>query len=101
MYPKSNQKTGDDATILIGAFEDLEYLVEVLNGAWEAFEYRLEQTPNKKDLFMFIEDPVKEDEYECGIVENRDGKAYAFSSDVYAMIMGAYQRYTEEFGHIS
>ncbi len=89
-----------DQSLLIGAWDDLEYLVELLNGAWESVEYRLEKVPGGEDFFLFIEDPIREDEYECGIVERREDEAYAFSDAVHEMVMKAYMRYVEEFGEI-
>lgn len=81
----------------IGNFRDLETLVGLLNKAWaEQFEYRLEPVEGQKDVFLFVEDPLDEDEYECGIVEKRGAKAYAVSDAVYQMIMGAYLRFKAE-----
>ncbi len=78
----------------IGNFSDLKILVELLNRAWvEEFEYRLEPVEGREGVFLFVEDPLKEDEYECGIVEKRGDKAYAVSDAVYQMIMGAYLRF--------
>lgn len=81
----------------LGKFNDLETLVQLLNSAWKAFEYRLEPVPGQEDVFLFIEDPVKEDEYECGMIQKRGKKAYALSEDVYHLVMGAYLRYKEQF----
>lgn len=87
-----------DSSLLIGNWEDLEHLVEMLNGAFESFDYRLEKVPGGEEFFMFVEDPVSADEYECGIVRKVGGEAYAFSDDVHKMIFSAYQRYVDEFG---
>jgi hypothetical protein len=87
-----------DTSLLIGNWEDLEYLVELLDSAFEAYEYRLEKVPGGEEFFLFVEDPVGEDEYECGIVRKVAGEAYAFSDDVHKMIFSAYQRYVDEFG---
>lgn len=81
----------------IGNFKDLQTLVQLLNSAWKVFEYRLEPVPGHNGVFLFIEDPLKEDEYECGMIEKRGKKAYAFSDDVYNLVMGAYLRYKEQF----
>lgn len=89
-----------DESLLVGAWADLEYLVGVLNKAWESHEYRLELVPGGKDFYLFVEDPIKEDEYECGIVERRGDDAFAFSEAVHEMIMKAYLKYVEEFGEI-
>lgn len=80
----------------IGRFEDLEHLVKLLNKAWQHVEYRLEQLPNVKNLFLFVEDPIHGDSYECGLIEKRGKKAYAFSEAVHDMVMGAYERYVED-----
>lgn len=83
-------------TIEIGNFEDLETLVGLLNETFGAsMNYRLEAVPDQKGVYLFIEDPLDEDEYECGLVTRRGKKAYAFSDGVHAMILGAYQRYQE------
>lgn len=87
-----------DPALEIGAWEDLETLVDMLNGSFEGYEYRLEPVKNKKNLYMFIEDPIHEDEYECGLITKKSKKAYAFSDAVHTMVMNAYQRYVEEFG---
>lgn len=87
-----------DLSLLIGRFEDLELLIDLLNGAWDDFEYRLEKVKESDRIYVFIEDPVAADEYECGVVEKHEGKAYAFSEAVHEMIMGAYARYVKEFG---
>ncbi len=79
----------------IGNFEDLQHLIELLNQSFQDMEYRLEPVPSQKDTYLFIEDPIHEDEYECGMVEKRGKKAYAYSSAVHEMILGAYQRYLE------
>jgi hypothetical protein len=79
----------------IGNFEDLQHLIKLLNQTFEGMEYRLEPVPSQKDTYLFIEDPVREDEYECGVVEKKGKKAYAYSSAVHEMILGAYQRYLE------
>lgn len=92
--------TPKDTALELGRFEDLEYLVEVLNNAWEAFEYRLDKVPHSDRIYVFAEDPIAADEYECGVVEKHDGKAYAFSPAVHDMIMGAYARYVDEFGEL-
>ena len=89
-----------DQSLLIGDWADLEYLLGVLNGGWESIEYRLEQVPGGENFFLFIEDPVQGDEYECGIVEKRGKEAYAFSDAVHEMIMKAYLKYVDEFGEI-
>lgn len=90
-----------DVSLEIGAWEDLEILIEKLNGYFEGYEYRLEKVSGKKDLYIFIEDPVKEDSYGGGLVVKHNGKAYAYSSDVHDMIMNAYNRYLKETGETS
>ncbi len=82
----------------IGNFEDLEHLIVILNEAFEDMEYRLEEVPSKKGIYLFIEDPIHEDEYECGIVEKKGKKAYAYSDAVHQLILGAYNRYLEKTG---
>lgn len=82
--------------VQLGAFTDLETLVRLLNRAWTEWEYRLEPVEGQKDMFLFVEDPLDQDEYECGLVEKRGKKAYAISDDVYQLVMGAYLRYKEE-----
>ena len=94
------QEQSQDESLLIGEWADLEYLVNALNGGWEAVEYRLEQVPGGQDFFLFVEDPIREDEYECVIVEKRGSQAYAFSEAVNEMIMKAYLKYVEEFGEL-
>ncbi|MEK9159112.1 MAG: hypothetical protein AAB383_00120 [Patescibacteria group bacterium] len=80
----------------IGNFEDLEHLIDLLNQTFKGMSYRLEAVPSKNDTFLFIEDPIAEDEYECGIIERKGKKAYAYSSAVHEMILGAYNRYLEK-----
>lgn len=82
--------------IEIGNFKDLETLVALLNRAWADYEYRLEPVEGQKNMFLFIEDPLNEEEYECGIVEKKGSKAYAVSDSVHEMIIGAYLRFKEE-----
>lgn len=84
--------------IELGNFEDLEHLVDLLNKAWPGRNYRLEAVPDQKNTYLFIEDPLAEDAYEAGVVMKSDQKALALSGAVYAMIMGAWQRYLDEFG---
>lgn len=81
----------------LGNFKDLQTLVTLLNKAWGDFEYRLEPVEGEEGAFLFVEDPLDEDSYECGVVKKRGAKAYALSSSVYDLIMGAYLRYKEEF----
>ena len=89
-----------DSSLELGRFKDLEYLVKMLNKAWDAFEYRLEKVEHSDRIYVFAEDPLAEDEYECGVVEKHGDKAYAFSQAVHDMIMGAYARYVDEFGEL-
>lgn len=91
-------KTPIDLSLEIGRFEDLKYLVTLLNDAWEAFEYRLEKVAEANGLYVFIEDPINADEYDCGVIEKHGELAYAISPAVHEMIMDAYQRYVDEFG---
>jgi hypothetical protein len=86
---------GQDVSLEIGQWEDLEYLIDLLNGVWESMEYRLEKVKGKKNLYLFIEDPLNEDTYECGLVEKRGDKAFAFSPAVHEMVMKAYEAYLE------
>lgn len=80
----------------IGNFEDLQTLVGLLNQTFgKKLNYRLDEVQGQKGIYLFIEDPIGEDEYECGLVAKKGKKAYAFSSGVHAMILGAYQRYVE------
>ena len=80
----------------LGNFEDLKTLIGLLNSAWKTWEYRLEPVAGQNGVFLFVEDPLEEDEYECGMIAKRGKKAYAFSPEVYEMVMGAYLRYKEE-----
>jgi hypothetical protein len=88
----------DLAMIEIGRFEDLEQLIKLLNETFENMDYRLEPVPAQKGAYLFIEDPVLEDEYECGVIEKKGKKVYAYSPAVHQMILGAYQRYVEKTG---
>lgn len=83
--------------IELGNFKDLQTLVKMLNTAWGDLEYRLEPVEGDADSYLFVEDPLDEDSYECGIVEKKGKKAYALSQSVYELIMGAYLRYKEDF----
>lgn len=83
--------------IELGNFKDLQTLVKLLNNSWGDFEYRLEAVEGDRKSFLFIEDPLDQDSYECGVVKKEGAKAYALSSSVYDLIMGAYLRYKEEF----
>ncbi len=83
--------------IELGNFKDLQTLVKLLNKSWGDFEYRLEPVDGDKKSFLFVEDPLDEDSYECGVVKKEGGKAYALSNSVYELIIGAYLRYKEEF----
>lgn len=89
---------GENISLELGAWEDLEYLVKLLNAASEAVEYRLEKVPHKRGLYLFIEDVLSDEDYACGIVEKHGKKAVAFSPAVHSMIMGAYSSYVEEYG---
>lgn len=83
--------------IELGNFKDLQTLVGMLNSAWKQWEYRLEPVSGEKGVFLFVEDPLQEDEYECGMITKQGQKAYALSQDVYDMVMGAYLKYKKEF----
>ncbi|QQR55181.1 hypothetical protein IPG41_01295 [Candidatus Peregrinibacteria bacterium] len=83
--------------IELGTFKDLQALVKLLNTAWGDLEYRLEPVEGDKGSYLFVEDPLDQDTYECGIVEKKGAKAYALSSSVYELIIGAYLRYKEDF----
>ncbi|MFA5793052.1 MAG: hypothetical protein WC897_04270 [Candidatus Gracilibacteria bacterium] len=93
---KSTSNTG--LGLLLGQFDDLKTLTILLNEAFSKMEYRLEPMADEKNMYLFVEDPLEEDEYECGIVMERDGKAYALSTDVQDLILGAYMRFKEERG---
>lgn len=81
----------------IGNFEDLEHLIGLLNGVFSKdTEYRLDPVKSQKGVYLFVEDPIHEDEYECGMVEKRGKKVYAYSPAVHSMILGAYGRYLEK-----
>jgi len=86
---------GKKTSLLIGDWEDLEYLVKLLNKAFDDYEYRLEEVPGGKNMYLFVEDPLTEDSYECGIVEKSGKQAYALSEAVHKMVMRAYQRYVD------
>lgn len=87
-----------DLGLLVGRFEDLEYLVEILNGAWESLEFRLEQIKEKAGHFLFIRDEKDTDNAEVGVVEKRGDDVFAFTPAVHSLIMGAYADYVDEFG---
>lgn len=80
----------------IGQFKDLEHLIALLNQTFPRMSYRLESIPTQEGAYLFIEDPMDEDEYECGVVMKMGQKAYAYSDAVHAMILGAYQDYLEK-----
>ena len=84
--------------VLVGAFVDLEEMIKLLNQYSEEIEYRLEPVPNQDNVFLFIEDPLAADEYECGVILKDEGQAIAFSEAVYQMVMRAYQHLTELSG---
>lgn len=85
----------------IGEFEDLAYLVDKLSRAWDGIEYRLEKLRGQGNNYVFIQDILSEDEYECGVVEKIGKRAFAFSPAVHEMIMRAYLRYVEDFGELN
>ncbi|MFA4815094.1 MAG: hypothetical protein WC924_02930 [Candidatus Gracilibacteria bacterium] len=85
----------------IGNFEDLEHLVDLLNQTFKEMDYRLEKVPSQKGAYLFIEDPLQEDAYECGVIIKVGKKAYAYSSAVHEMILGAYQDYLEKAGQVA
>lgn len=91
----------DNGEMEIGQFSDLVYLVSKLGSAWNGLEYRLEELDGEKDTYVFIEDVLNEDEYECGIVKRKGKKAIAFSPAVHKMIMSAYEQYVQDFGAIN
>ena len=91
----------DNGEMEIGQFSDLVYLVSKIGSAWKGVEYRLEELDGEKDAYVFIEDVLEEDDYECGIVRRRGTKAIAFSPDVHKMIMSAYEQYVQDFGAIN
>lgn len=85
-----------DLGLFVGEFEDLRYLVKLLNGAWESVEYRLEEIEGKKDHYLFIQD--SEDDAEVGVLEKRGKSVFAFTPAVHNLVMEAYGRYVDEFG---
>lgn len=91
----------DKKELEIGEFNDLAYLVKSLSKAWAGLEYRLEKMKGHPNRYLFIEDVLSDDEYECGIVEKIGAKAFAFSPAVHEMIMRAYLRYVEDFGELN
>lgn len=80
----------------IGNFSDLEHLIGLLNDTFKDMNYRLEKVPSQEGSYLFIEDVLAEDEYECGLIEKKGKKAYAISPAVHQMILGAYGRYLEK-----
>jgi hypothetical protein len=88
-----------DTLMEIGRFEDLEILVELLNGAFESVEYRMEKVSHERGMYLFIEDPKGKDEYLCGAVKKKGKMAYAISPMVHALIMDAYEAYLDETGN--
>lgn len=92
----SSSSTLEYATVELGNFEDLQTLINLLNRAFPEMEYRLEPVSGQKGVYLFIEDPLDEEEYECGVVQKRGKKVYALSPAVHTMILGAYQRYLDE-----
>ncbi len=82
--------------VKLGSFADLRSLTQILNRAWQDLEYRLEPVPGKKDTYLFVEDPLDEDTYSCGVIKKKGGDAFALSKDVYDLVMGAYSRYQQE-----
>lgn len=87
---------GKNEKVEIGRWEDLVFLVELLNAACEGIEYRLEKVQDHKNLYLFIEDIKNEDDYSCGFVEKQGKKAIAVSEAVYEMVMGAYARFIKK-----
>lgn len=87
-----------DLGLLLGRFEDLEYLVKLLNGVWESIEFRLEAIKAKKDHYLFIQDDKAADDAEVGVLERRGDNIYAFTPAVHGLVMEAYARYVDEFG---
>ncbi len=82
----------------IGALEDLEYLVQCLNEAWEDVNYSLRSKGKKKCLF--IKDPIHEDQRTEAELFVEKGIVYADSPIVHDLIMEEYQSYVKEFGPI-
>lgn len=82
----------------IGNFADLEHLIKLLNETFKDMNYRLEAVPSQEGTYLFIEDILAEDEYECGVIEKKGKKAYAVSTAVHEMILGAYRRFVEKTG---
>ena len=85
----------------IGNFADLEHLIGLLNQTFEGMSYRLEPVASQEGTYLFIEDVLAEDEYECGVIEKKGAKAYAISTAVHEMILGAYRRYLEKTGQVA
>lgn len=88
----------DNQEIEIGNFKDLEYLVLKLSDAWKGMQYRLEEV--ESGTFLFIQDVLSEDDYECGIIHRKRNKAIALSPAVHKMVMSAYNKYVADFGEI-
>jgi hypothetical protein len=78
--------------IELGSWEDLVYLVSLLREKFPKIDFRLDRIRGKKNQFLFIEDAEDQDSYDCGLILRRKGKAYAFSPDVHAFVMGSYDR---------
>ena len=92
----SKTQKDEQSSLLLGRFVDLETLVGLLNSAFEHMQYKLEPVKGQEGMYLFIEDEIRADEYECGLVEKIGDKAYAFSQAVHDMIMSAYDRYEAE-----
>jgi hypothetical protein len=84
--------------ISVGRFEDLEYLVKMLNKAWESVKFRFEEMEGKAGHYLFIRDSKESETAEVGVVERRGEEVFAFTPAVHQLIMGSYEQFVEEFG---
>jgi hypothetical protein len=87
------------AALELGHFEDLKYLVKLLNGSMEGFEYDLKPVKGKKGVYLFMEQAPQDEEALCGMVHKKGKKAYAHTPAVHALVMDAYARYVEAHGN--
>ena len=91
--------SGEAELLEIGEFKDLEKWIKEFNKAWDGkFKYELRPVDKEKGIFVFVEDEDDEDSYECGVIHKIDEKAMALSGAVHEMVLGAFNRYADEFG---
>lgn len=96
----SKSKKKRDERLLVGRFVDLEYLVSLLNGAWEDLSYRLETDKSKRGILYFVEDPAESKEALVATLFKDGESLYAENLMGHRLIMDAYHRYVEDFGEI-